>query len=158
MPKPLEPEKRAAILEDIQAGQKSARQIARDHEVSVGSVTNIAKGAGVDGAFERSRTENATRARVIDCKAAREQLKQDLLADAQRFRQRAWSKYQVVVGTPTGAEIVTLDLPPLQDARAAYTALGIAVDKSLRLEQHDTDSSGMSAVDEWLRSLLGETG
>ena len=59
---------------------------------------------------------------------------------------------------PLGAEIVTLDLPPLPDARAAYTALGISVDKSIRLEQHDSEDGGMSAVDAWLRGMLGEAG
>jgi hypothetical protein len=137
MPKPLPDKKRAAILADIRAGQKSARQIARDHSVSVGSVTNIAKGAGINDAFERTQTEKATRAREVDCKALRAQLKQDLLLDAQRLRARAWEPYQVVVSTPQGADIVELKQPPLQDARAAYTAVGIAIDKSLVLEKHD---------------------
>jgi hypothetical protein len=150
MPKPLSAGKRNAIIEDIRAGMKSRNQIARDHGVSVGSVTNIAKAAGVPGAFDRSQTENATRAREVDCKALRAQLKVDLLNDAQRFRKRSWEPYQVVVGTPEGAEIVTLDLPPLPDARAAYTAIGIAVDKSIRLEQHDVGDSTEGA-----KSLLG---
>ena len=110
MPKPLPPKKRAAILADIKAGQKSRNQVARDHGVSTSTVSGIAKQANLTEAFDRSGTEAATRARVIDCKAAREQLKSDLLADAQRFRERAWSPYQVVVSTPEGAEVVTLDL------------------------------------------------
>lgn len=158
MPKPLPPKKRAAILADIKAGQKSRNAIARDHGVSTSTVSGIASSEGLTDAFDRSGTEAATRARVIDCKAAREQLKADLLADAQRFRERAWSPYQVVVSTPEGAEVVTLDLPPLTEARAAYTAIGIAIDKSLRLEQHDSGEGGLTAVDEWLRGMLGETG
>lgn len=150
MPKALSDDKRAAILVDIQAGEKSAGRIARDHGVAVSTVTRLAKGAGVDGAFERSQTEKATRAKVIDCRAAREQLKRDLLEDAQRLRARAWAPYQVVVSTPQGADVVTLDEPPLAEVRSAYTALGIAIDKSLVLEKHDqveTTSDATSMLD-----------
>lgn len=130
---------RDAILNDIRAG-KPRNQTARNHGVSVGTVTNIANRAGLTDAFDRSATEKATRARIIDCRALREQLKLDLLGDAQRLRKRAWSKYQVAVGTGEGTEIVTLELPPLMDVRAAYTSIGICVDKSIAVERHDTDS------------------
>lgn len=164
MPKPLTAEKRAAILADIQAGQKARNQIARDHGVSVGTVTNIAKDAGLTNAFDRAQTEKATRARAVDVKALREQLKQDLLADAQRFRERAWGPYQVVVSTPQGADIVTLDEPPLTEARAAYTAIGIAIDKSLVLEKHDAHQAGdgaksmLDALADGIRAYARHTG
>jgi hypothetical protein len=153
MPKPLSARKRSAVLKDIQAARAngvSAGQIARDHGVARSTVTKIAADNDLANAFERTQTENAARAKQADCKLLRAQLKQDLLADAQRFRKRAWESYQVVVGTPEGAEIVTLDLPPLPDARAAYTAIGIAVDKSIRLEEHDSDDSAAGA-----KNLLG---
>lgn len=150
MPKPLEPAKRTAILQDIKTGQKSARQISRDHNVSVSTVSGIAKDAGLNDAFERSQTEKATRARSVDCKALRAQLKEDLLVDAQRLRKRAWAPYQVVVSTPQGADVVTLDEPPLTEVRSAFTAIGIAIDKSLVLERHDStggDSGAASMLD-----------
>ena len=155
MPKPIPARKRKAILADIQTGTKSRNQIARDHHVSPSTVTGIAKQAGIDNAFDRSQTEKGTRAREVDCKVLRAQLKVDLLHDAQALRKRAWSRYQVVVGSAEGAEIVDLELPPLPDVRAAYTSIGIAADKSIRLEQHDSDDGGMSAVDQWLRGMLG---
>lgn len=158
MPKPLSTRKRNAILADIKAGAKARNQIARDHGVSPGSVTGIAKAAGIESAFDRSKTKDATHAREADCKALRAQLKLDLLKDAQRLRERIWGSYKVVVSIPLGAEVVTLDEVPLTEMRSGYTALGIAVDKSLRLEQHDADGGdGASAVDEWLRGMLGET-
>lgn len=150
MPKPLPDDKRGAILDDIRAREKSRNQIARDHSVSVGTVTNIAKSAGLADAFDRTQTEKAARARAVDCKALRAQLKEDLLLDAQRLRERAWAPYQVVVSTPQGADIVTLDEPPLNEARAAYTAVGIAIDKSLVLERHDSVDSAAGA-----KSMLG---
>jgi transposase-like protein len=160
MPKPLSAGKRNAIIEDIKAAResgKSAGQIARDHGVARSTVTKITREEGLTGAFERAQTENATRAREVDCKALRAQLKVDLMQDAQWLRQRARGRYQTVVSTPQGAEIVTLDEAPLSEVRSGYTALGIAVDKSLALERHDNDASGgLAAVDEWLRGMMGE--
>ena len=150
MPKPLDAARRAAILADIKAGQKPRNQIARDHEVSPSTVTGIAKAEGVESAFDRSQTKGATRAREIDCKALRAQLKVDLMRDAQRLRERIWGTHQVVVSTPLGAEVVTLDENPLSEIRSGYTALGIAVDKSLRLEEFDSGDGAAEA-----RSLLG---
>lgn len=150
MPKPLPDKQRAAILQDIRAGQKSRNQIARDHNVSVSTVTGIAKAENLTEAFDRSRTEKATRAREVDAKALRAQLKLDLLEDAQKLRARAWAPYEVVVSTPQGAETVILSEPPLNEARAAYTAIGIAIDKSLVLEKHDAtggDSGAKSMLD-----------
>lgn len=143
MPKPLPEDKRAAILADIQAGTKSRNQIARDHSVSVGTVSNIARDAGLTDAFDRTQTEKAARAREVDAKALRAQLKLDLLEDAQKLRARAWAPYEVVVSTPQGADTVMLSEPPLNEVRAAYTAVGIVVDKSLVLERHDAvDGAG----------------
>lgn len=140
MPRRLPDDVRDAILNDIRAGKKSAAQIAKDHGVAQSTVSLTAKRAGLTDAFDRSLTEKATRAKQADCRALREQLKLDLLGDAQRLRKRAWSKYQVAVGTGEGTEIVTLELPPLMDVRAAYTSIGICVDKSIAVERHDTDS------------------
>lgn len=150
MPKALAQRKRAAILRDIEAGEKARNVIAREHQVSPSTVTGIAKAAGITSAFDRTHTEKATRAAADDCKVLRAQLKVDLLHDAQKLRKRAWEPYKVVVSTPEGAEVVTLDLPPLPDVRAAYTSLGIAADKSIRLEQHDSGEN----VDQ-AKSLLG---
>lgn len=144
-------EKRAAILADIRTGLKSAGQIARDHGVGKTTVSKMARQAGIDDAFDRTKTAKATYAHAIDARAAREKLKLDLLEDAQRLRDRAWSKYEMVVDNRnTGPQQVTLDLPPLQDVRAAYTALSIAVEKSVRLEQYDSTDNSSDA-----KSMLG---
>jgi hypothetical protein len=156
VPKPLDPQKRAAILDDIKAGG-TCRGIARKHEVSDASVRKIAKDAGITDAFSRAQTENATRARTADMKAQRAQLAADLLADAQRLRERAWSPSQVVVGTKDGADIVTLDLPPLRDTREAYTAIGIAIDKHGKLGEMDADH-GVGEAKAMLTDLMGALG
>jgi len=149
MPPTLPPQKRKAILKDIKASRdgngKSRNQIGRDHGVSVSTVSKIAVREGLGDAFDRSRTEAATRAVVIDSRARREQLRNDLLDDAQRLRQRLWAPHEAYISTPQGAEKVVLPLPPLPDARAAVTAIGICIDKSLRLEQFDTTDNATEA-------------
>lgn len=148
---PLPPEKRAEVLADIRAGDKSLNQIAKDRGVAKATVSTIAKDEGLSDAFDRTRTEAATQAHAADCRARREKLKAELLDDAERLRERAWSSYEVVVDSRTdGPQTLYLDLPPLQDVRAAYAAIGIAIDKSVRLEQYDTNDSAVDA-----KSMLG---
>lgn len=115
----------------------SCRGIATKHKVSVSTVSKIASDEGES--FERSQTEQATRARVADLAAMRAQLAADLLADTQRLRERAWASYQVVQNTKDGPEVVTLDRPPLRDVQAAYTSIAIAADKAAMLIKQDSD-------------------
>ncbi len=148
MPAPLAPSKRAAILKDIKAARahgKSAGQIARAHGVARSTVTKIAGEEGLPDAFERSQVLKAARAKQSDNKAKRAQLQSDLLDDAQKLRHRAWSPYKLVVGSAEGAEVVTLELPPLPDVRAAYTSIGIIVDKSVAIEKHDSGGDAEAA-------------
>lgn len=161
MPPPLSARKRNAILDSIRTARQdgaSAGQIARDHSVARSTVTKLAADNDLGDAFERAQTAKAAHAKQLDNKAKRAQLASDLLDDAQRLRGRIWGSHKVVVSTPLGAEVVTLDENPLAEIRSGMTALGIAIDKSVRLEQVDADGSdGMSAVDEWLRGMMGET-
>lgn len=155
MPAPIPDNVRAAILTDIQAGEKGCRAIARDHDVSDGTVRNIAEDAGILDAFTRVNTENATRARQSDLAARRAVIAEMLLDDIQALRDRAWQPYQVVTSSQHGAEITELPLPPLRDAQAAYTSIAVALDKHLALVRHDGDTGG--DLDS-ARSLLGDLG
>lgn len=153
MPAPIPGEARQAIVADIESGQKSARQIASDHGVSPSTVHKISRDAGLEESFERSNTENATRAHVADMAAQRAQLAQAMLDDAHKLRERAWSEYQAIANGPDGPTTVTLDLPPLRDTQAAYTSMGIALDKHLALVRHDADPGTDST-----RSMLADLG
>ncbi len=144
MPAPLAPGKRAAILKDIKAGM-SRNQIARKHGVAASSVGRIAATEGITDAFDRTNALKGARAKAVDNKAKRAQLESDLLDDAQKLRGRAWAPYKIVVGGPEGAEVVDLDLPPLPDVRAAYTSIGIIVDKSVVIEKHDSGDDAEAA-------------
>lgn len=146
------PEAREAALADVRAGGKSLTQIAKDHNIPKGTISKWVKAAGITNAFDRSPTEAATRANVIDARARRVQLQSDLLDDAQRLRKRAWSRYEVVTeNRQAGPQTITLDLPPAQDVRAFYAAIGIAADKSMRLEQYDNTGSDADA-----KSMIGD--
>ncbi|WP_250029777.1 hypothetical protein [Paractinoplanes maris] len=151
MPPRISAETRAAILADIQAGTKGRNQIARDHNVSVGSVTNIAKDAGSADAFDRSSTKEATHAVVADNRSRRARIASELLDDVARFRQRAWSPYTYYERGMEGPELVTLDLPPLKEAKEAYVAIGISLQRHAELEKLDADRG-----EEQAKSMLGD--
>lgn len=154
MPVRIPDAKRARIAGDIRAGQMSRNDIARKYRVAAATVGNIAAEEGIADAFDRTHTIKGARAKQADNKMRRAQLAMDLLEDAQRLRTRAWEPYQVVVGTPDGAEIVELKLPPLPDARAAYTSIGICSDKSIAIEKHDTSDDGADHAQSMLGRLL----
>lgn len=149
MPPRIPDDRRNAILADIKAGTKGRNQIARDHDVSVGTVTKIAKDSGSTAAFDRSQMEKATRAAVADNRSRRAKLASDLLDDAERFRARAWESYSYYERGQHGPELVTLEKPPLKEAKEAYVAIGIALDKHVVLERHDATDPGT------MGSLLG---
>ncbi|MFG1846759.1 hypothetical protein [Micromonospora carbonacea] len=151
MPPRIPDTTRAAILADIKAGTKGRNQIARDHQVSVSTVTNIAKAAGATDAFDRSQTEKATRAVVEDSRSRRAKLAAALLDDAERFRERAWSTYKYYERGIEGPELVTLEQPPLKDAKEAYVAIGISIQRHLDLEKFDADRGAEGA-----KSMLGQ--
>ncbi len=138
MPKPLDPDKRAAILDDIKAGTKSRNQIARDHGVSVSSVTKIARQEGLPGAFDRSRTRNATAAAVADHASRRAALAERLITLAETSMDQALAVLREA------------------SARDAAVVLGIAVDKHRALVDMDRDPEGLAAVDAWLRGITGQ--
>jgi transposase-like protein len=138
MPPRLSDEHRAAILTDIQHGTKSARQIARDHNVAVSTVSKIAADEHVDGAFERSQTKKAVAASTVDFAARRAALAGLHLTLAEKAAQRAIDT--IDEATPSQAAIIA----------------GIAVDKHRALDQYDADTQGLAAVDAWLKATIGD--
>jgi len=155
MAKPITPEERAAILADINAGELPRNAIARKYKRSPGTISNIARENGLEGrAFDRTATARASRAKQIDNVAVRAQLAEDHLADAVRIRERLWEPCDVVTST---GEVRTLLLPPAGDVRNFMASVGAAIKTSMEVEKHDArDDSGASAVDSWLRDVLGK--
>lgn len=149
MPRPLDPAKRRAILTDIKAGHQR-NEIARDHNVSGSTVTKIAAQEGIENAFDRTQTQNATRARNADLNETRSVLIDRLYGIAGRMLDRVESPYTQIVPSQAGAELVTTKLPPLRDAQAGMSSAAIALDKAARLEDRQGDGKVDAA-----KSLLG---
>lgn len=151
MPPRIPNTKRTQILNDIKTTNDSARTIAKRHNVSPSTVSTIAKQAGLEDAFiGRAQTEAATRARQADLRARRARIREALLEDVERLRERAWSEYSYFEKTAGQPVKVTLPLPPLGEVRNAYTSIGIAIDKEVSLARVDASQGVESAV-----SMLG---
>jgi transposase-like protein len=152
VPPPLDPAKRAAIAEDIKAGKKR-NEIARIHGVGAGTVTRIAQLEGLS--FDRSETENATRAVQLDNKARRTALAARLLNKAAELLDLMDEPYLVhsFGGRDNSYNEQLLDRAPASDLRNLMTSAAVAIDKHAVLEKLDVDSGAASA-----KSMLGELG
>lgn len=142
MPKPIPEATRRAITNDIRAGQKSRAAIARDHGVSPATVGNIAKQAGIEQPFDRTLTKRATESAQADLASRQSKLAGELLDDVDLLRRAARNR----IGNMG-------DDPELRGMRNAYTALGIAVDKAVKLAEAQRGDDH-SDVDGWLRHML----
>lgn len=148
MPRPLPDRKRAAILADIEAGQKSRNQIARDHGVSVSTVTKLAP----PGSFDRSQTKNATAAAVADNRRIRAQISRRLLTKANELLNQM-DQPHIVFNIGGKDNVYTehlMDRPPTTDLRNLMTSAAVAIDKHAVLEKLDSDTGADQA-----RSMLG---
>lgn len=140
----------------LHARGMSCGQIAAELGRVKSTITKQCKALGLS--FDRAQTKVATEAKVADSKARRAEAVRLMMDDWHRIRERAWAPYTVVLGTGTGAETVTLDLPPAPDLRAFCSAMSGFIKDQVAIERHDADSGTMSAVDEWLKAMLGEDG
>jgi len=157
MPAPLAPQKRAAILEDIRAG-KTRNRTARDHGVSFSTVTKIAGEERIS--FDRSQTKSATDAAVADARAIRAATSRRFLDEANKLLDELHQPHTAYSfgGKENTYNEHEFPEPPVDAKRTLITAAAIAYDKHLAQERHDADDgTGLSAVDAWLRGMLGET-
>lgn len=154
-PARIDDETRRQVVEAIKAGGK-CREVARRFGIAASSVRNILAAFGIDGAFDRTATENATRAKTVDMAARRAELASLLLEDAFELRQRARSGYTLIERGPDGPVKVEVDIPPARETRELYTALGIAIDKSRHLLQQDSGTGSGAEIDRWLRDMIGD--
>ncbi len=139
--------KREAIADTIReaVGTRSTGSIAKEHGVSRTTVHRIAHEAGLDGAWERSQTVNATRARSIDLADARTKLQERWLQKANEGLDRSESACTVYGFGGQFGEFNSheLDLPPANDYRSFVTAAAVATDKMLALAKYDAGSTGV---------------
>lgn len=140
------PDETRTQIEAAIRGGGTCRGIARQYGVSPGTVRNIARDADITGAFARTNTENATRARVADLADRRARLAERALTLAERMLDRATSPYTVLVATREDVIREELPEPPAADVRQFATAYGIFVDKHMALIRFDTKEAGNPAA------------
>ncbi|WP_433465717.1 helix-turn-helix domain-containing protein [Spirillospora sp. CA-128828] len=147
---PLTPEERDRIAQ-LHAEGKTRNDIARELGRSQSTITKVARELGLT--FDRTATAAATKAKQLDAKARRAQLKLDLLDDAERLRLRLWEPTTVVLSTPKGPAEVRLPLPPARDARDIMGAVQAAVRSHVDLDRLDVSDGADNA-----KSMLGQLG
>lgn len=142
-----------AQLRALHANGMGRNDIARALERSPASISKYAAEAGLS--FDRSSVQAATAARKADAAAKRAALQLLLLDDARRLRAQLWEKHEY--REYGGKEFVlrkwTQDEPTPTDKLKLMQATGAAIDRSLRLAEHDADGGLEQA-----KSLLGEIG
>ncbi|MBH0121591.1 hypothetical protein I0Q12_19570 [Rhodococcus sp. CX] len=131
------PEAIAPTVARLARAGMSRNAISRALRVAHGTVTTAANLAGVE--FDRSITAAATKARAEDLKARRQKLSEQFLALAENIN---------AATDPTAEDA--------RDLRERLIAAGIATDKHLRLDEHDTSGAYMSAVDHFMAAMLGD--
>lgn len=154
--RPVTDEDRDQVRE-LHAEGLSRNEIARRIGRSGKTVSNIAKAAGLT--FERGpEVAAATEARKVDAKARRAALALALLDDAERLRQQLWEGCQVhnFGGKDNTFETAWISEPTFRDKRDIITAVGVAVDRSVKLDAYDRADEQMSAIDAWLAAMSGD--
>ncbi|MCP2261073.1 hypothetical protein LX15_004793 [Streptoalloteichus tenebrarius] len=148
MARPVTPDERtqivAALREHAGTREGGIRAVARRFGRALSTIHRIARDEGIT--VDRSQTAAATAARTVDLAARRAELAAALLDDVDQLRARAWSAYTYADRGPTGPVRVTLDLPPLSEQRNAYVALGVALDKHVLLDKHDSGTQVETAT------------
>ncbi|WP_052720211.1 hypothetical protein [Actinoplanes rectilineatus] len=139
MPPRIPDDVRAAILDDIRSGVLGNRKIATKHGVSSGTVTNIARQAGVSDAFERTHTKKATEAAALDNKALRVKTARRFLNKANELLDQMDQPHLVFNfgGKDNTYEEHLLQRPPTGDLKNLLVSAATAIDKHLVLERHD---------------------
>jgi IS30 family transposase len=128
-------------LADLHAQGLSLRECATRIGRSRSGVGDHAKTLGLT--WDRSKTKAATQARVADNRSTRSAIEAGLLADVQRLRAQLWAPCKAFNfgGKDNTYEEHALEQPTFVDQLKIMQAATIAVDRSLKIAVHDSDSS-----------------
>jgi hypothetical protein len=144
-----------AELRRLHADGLSRNEIARQMRRSSRTISVYA--AEEHLSFDRTMTEEATRARKADLEERRVILAEALQGDAEKLTEQLWQPHWVFNfgGKDNTYERRLLDQPPAEAQKALMSAAGIAIDRSLKLLPPDReDLEGLAAVDAWLRGMM----
>lgn len=128
-------------LTDLHAQGLSLRECATRIGRSRSGVGDHAKALGLS--WDRAQTKAATEARVADNRTTRSAIEAGLLADVQRLRAQLWAPCKAFNfgGKDNTYEERALEQPTFVDQLKIMQAATIAVDRSLKIAVHDSDSS-----------------
>jgi hypothetical protein len=141
-----------AELRRLHAQGNGRNEIGRRLDRSGSTISLMATELGLT--FARAEaTAVATETRRQDLAARRMLLAEQLTDDAERLREQLWEPATVYSfgGSQNTYEEHLLDEPPPADKRALMGALGMAVDRSLKLEPIRDDSGAEAA-----KSMVGQ--
>lgn len=135
-----------ATLAALHAQDLSVREIAERMGKGKSTIQRRAHLAGL--AFDRARTQAATHAVIIDAKARRAALELALLDDAERLRTQIWEPHEYIDhGGKDFTEVRwTQNEPSPTDKLKLMQAVGLAVDRSVKIAVHDADAGTSEAV------------
>jgi IS30 family transposase len=116
---------------------KTRNDIAKALGRSASTITAACNKMGLS--FDRTKTAAATKAKVLDAKAKRAQLMNDLLDDAEKLRQQLWAPTKIFSfgGKDNTYAERKVDRPPFKDQRDIVNAVSTTITASLRLDDHD---------------------
>ena len=135
-----------ARLRALHAEGKSLTACARELGLTKPRLSRKAADLGLD--WDRSQTQAATAAHIADGKARRARLQLALLEDAERLREQLWAPATVFNfgGKDNTYEERVLDKPPFADQLKNMQATGVAIDRSLKLDVHDSGAGATVVV------------
>jgi plasmid maintenance system antidote protein VapI len=143
-------------IRDLHAEGLSRNAIAREIGRGQRTVTRAAEAMGLQ--FTRIRTIVATEAKVIDARARRAALTHRLLDEAELLLDRLQNPYTVwKIGNDGELHRGQLELPDARDQRDLMLGAATAIEKSLRLEQFDSDP-GINGAKSMLGALAAGLG
>jgi hypothetical protein len=98
--------------------------------------------------WNRTRVVEATTARIVDAKARRAVLRQDLLSDLERLRKKVWQPALVYNfgGSANTFESEVLDEPPIADQLKLIQAVSTGVTTLEKLDRMDADDGLVGVV------------
>lgn len=154
--KPLTQAQRQTII-DLHAAGRKRNEIAREAGVAPASVTKVCQQEGLT--FDRTATRAAVAAKVVDAKERRAELTLLLLEDAHRLRQQLWAPARLVNfgGKDNTLAETTLTEPLFVDKKNIMSAVGIAIDRVVKLEAIDNDN-GVSDAQSMIQKLIDGIG
>lgn len=141
-------------LKQLHAKGKSRNQIAREMHRSPATIGTYAKKLGLT--FDRTLTQNATRAASMDAAQKRAVLKDRLLDEAALMLDSLHKPFLLagLGGRDNRYGEHVMPQPPPAEMRNIMTSVGIALQRSIELERVDQQSeTSVTVIDEYLRTL-----